>query len=133
MREYYSATSLNGMPGPTRMKCLLTLTAGALLALPALAESPADDCAKARDPARCEARQAALKTCSGMRRAEKEACLEANIPHVDCRQAKEPEKCAAARQARETCKNTNGSELKKCMRDEQQRKKPKARQSPPAS
>ena len=115
------------------MKRLLTLATGALFWLPACAQSAADDCARARDPVRCEARQAALKICADKRRAEKEACLEASMPSVDCSRAKNPGSCEAAQKAREVCKGKTGRDLKKCMRDEQPRKKPKARQSPPAA
>ena len=115
------------------MKRLLMLAAGALLWQPASAQSAADDCARARDPVRCEARQTALKTCSEKRGAERRACLEESMPPPDCSKAKNPQDCEAAQKAREICKGKTGRELKKCMRDEQPRTKPKARPSPPAS
>jgi len=59
------------------MKQLLMLAVAALPWLPAFAQSAADDCARARDPVRCEARQAALKICADKRGAEKSACLAA--------------------------------------------------------
>jgi hypothetical protein len=55
------------------------------------------------------------------------------MPPVDCSQAQNPQKCEAAQKAKETCKGKSGKELKKCMHDEQPRKKPKAKQSPPAA
>ena len=116
------------------MKRLLTLAAGvllALLALPALAESAADDCAKARDPGRCEARQAALKSCGQKRGAEKRACLDASMPPVDCRKAQDPQRCEAAQKAKDFCKGKTGTALKKCLREEQPKKKRK--KSPPAT
>ena len=109
-----------------RVKQLLIL-ATVIHWLPALAQSTADDCARARDPARCEARQAALKTCSELRRAEKEACFEANMPPVDCSQSENPAKCEATQKARDACKGKSGNALKKCMRDEQAQKKKKPR------
>lgn len=109
------------------MKTLLTLAAGALLALPAFAQSAADYCAKARDPVRCEARQAALKSCAEKRGAERRACLDASIPPVDCSKAQHPQACEAAQKAKEVCKGKTGKELKKCLRDEQPRKKHKKR------
>ena len=133
MPEYYAATCFTGSPRIIDMKRLLTLATGTLFWLPACAQSAADDCARARDPVRCEARQAALKICADKRRAEKEACLEASMPSVDCSRAKNPGSCEAAQKAREVCKGKTGRDLKKCMRDEQPRKKPKARQSPPAA
>ena len=105
------------------MNKLLILAAGALLSLPACAQSAADYCAKARDPVRCEARQAALKTCSEKRGAEKRACLEASIPPVDCSKSKDPQRCEAAQKAKEVCQGKTGKDLKKCLRDEQPRKK----------
>ena len=106
------------------MKRLLLPAAGALFWLPAFAQSPVDGCARARDPLRCEARQAALKACSGKRGAEKQTCLDAGMPPVDCSKASNPPKCIAAQKARDACKAKAGKELKKCMHDEQQRKKP---------
>jgi hypothetical protein len=112
---------------------LLALAAIALLALPAFAQSAIDYCAKARDPVRCEARQAALKSCGEKRGAEKRACLDASIPPVDCSQAQNPQRCEAAQKAKEVCKGKTGKELKKCLRDEQPRKKKKARKPKPAA
>jgi len=133
MREYYSADFFEGLARRNRMKQLLMLAVAALPWLPAFAQSAADDCARARDPGRCEARQAALKICADKRGAEKSACLEANMPPVDCSQAQHPQKCEAAQRAREICKGKTGKELNKCMRDEQPRKKPKPKPRPPAT
>jgi len=107
------------------MKRLLALAAGALLSLPASAQSAADDCAKARDPGRCEARQAALKACGEKRSAEKRACLEASMPPVDCSKAQDPRRCEAAQKAKDFCKGKTGTALKKCLRDEQPKKRKK--------
>ena len=113
------------------MKRLLTLAASALFALPALAQSAADGCARARDPMRCEARQAALKNCAKLRGAEKRICLEAGIPPADCSKASNPQKCEVAQKARDICRDKTGKELKKCLRDEQPRKKKAAKKRPP--
>lgn len=114
------------------MKRLLSLAAGALLALPVFAQSAADECARARDPVRCEARQAALKTCAAKRRAEKQICIEAHMPPVDCGKAQNPRRCEAVQKAREICQGKTGKALKQCLRDEQPRKK-KAKKSPSAA
>jgi hypothetical protein len=103
--------------------------AGALLTLPALAQSDADYCARARDPVRCEARQTALKNCAEKRGVERQACLEASIPPVDCSKAQNPQACEAAQKAKEVCQGKTGKKLTKCMRDEQPRKKSKKRHS----
>lgn len=116
------------------MNKLLVLTASALLSLPAFAQSAADYCAKARDPARCEARQAALKACGEKRGIERRACLDASMPPVDCGKAQNPQRCEAAQKAKEVCKGKTGKELKQCLRDEQPRKKKKkARKPQPAT
>ena len=111
------------------MKILLTLAAGTLLSLPAAAQSAVDFCARARDPARCEARQAALKNCGEKHGAARRACLEASIPPVDCSRAQNPQACEAAQKAKEVCRGKTGKDLKKCLRDEQPRKKRKKRRS----
>ena len=119
--------ALSALSATAGTKRLLTLAAGLLLTLPAIAQSAADYCAKARDPARCEARQAALKNCAEKRSAEKRACLEASIPPVDCSKAQNPQGCEAAQKAKEICRGKTGKELKKCLREEQPQKKKKAR------
>jgi hypothetical protein len=78
------------------MQRLLMLLTGALLALPVSSQPSVDTCAKARDPVRCEARQAALKNCADKRGKEKQVCLEASIPPVDCSRTQNPQSCEAA-------------------------------------
>jgi hypothetical protein len=107
------------------VKILFALAAGALLALPAAAEAAADDCARARDPDRCVARQAALKACGEKRGIEKRACLDASMPPVDCSKAQNPQKCETAQKAKEICKGKTDKALKKCLREEQPKKKTK--------
>lgn len=125
--------ALSALSAAAGTKRLLALTVGALLSLPASAQSAADYCARARDPVRCEARQAALKNCADKRSAEKRACLEASIPPVDCSKAQNPQACEAAQKAKEICQGKTGKELKKCLRDEQpaKKKRSKKRQSNP--
>jgi hypothetical protein len=110
---------------------LLAMVAGALLAAPALAQPIADPCAMARDPVRCEARQAALKNCAGKRGKEKQVCIEASIPPVDCSKTQNPARCEAAQRAEAACEGKTGKELKNCLRDEQPRKKQSARKPRP--
>lgn len=104
------------------MHGLLSL-AGALLALPALAQSlvrsAVEPCAMARDSVRCEARLAALKVCAAKRSAEKQACLAARMPPPDCRRTQDPPRCEAEQRAAEICRGKAGRELKQCLRDEQ--------------
>lgn len=114
------------------MKILFALAVGILLALPAQAENAIDDCARARDPERCAARQAALKACGEKRGAEKRACLEASMPPVDCSKSSDPRKCEAAQKAKDVCKGKTDKALKKCLRDEKPKKRTKNRKSGPA-
>lgn len=107
------------------MKILFALAATALLAMPARAETAIDDCARARDPDRCAARQAALKACSEKRGVERRACLDASMPPVDCSKSSDPQKCEAAQKAKEVCKGKTDKALKKCLREEQPKKKTK--------
>lgn len=99
------------------MPLRLTLAAGALLALSAPAESAADPCAAARDPVRCEARQAALKTCAAKRGTERVKCIEAGMPPPDCRRTQDPPRCAAQQRANEICRGKTGRALKQCLHD----------------
>jgi hypothetical protein len=114
------------------MKILSALAVGLLLALPAHAENAIDDCARARDPERCAARQAALKACSEKRGLERRACLDASMPPVDCSKSSTPQKCEAAQKAKEVCKGKTDKALKKCLRDEKPKKPKKGKKSRPA-
>lgn len=111
------------------MKGLLALATGALLALPAFAQPAAGDCARARDPARCEARQAALKACGEKRGIERRACLEASMPPADCSKSRDSARCEAIQKAKALCQGKTGTAFKKCLRDEQPTKQRKPRRS----
>ena len=93
---------------------VLALVAGAL---PAPALSATTPCAVARDPVRCEAREAALKACAATRGADKQGCIQANMPPVDCRQTRYPSRCEAEQNAWEICRGKAGTELRKCLRE----------------
>jgi hypothetical protein len=114
---------LSALSAAAGTKRLLVVATSALFALPALAQSDIDYCAKARDPVRCEARQAALKNCAEKRGRERRACLDSSIPPVDCSKAQNPQHCEAAQKAKEICKGKSGKTLRKCLRDEQPKKK----------
>lgn len=104
----------------SRWRLLIT---GLFLSLPAMAQpevqpatqSAPEECAQARDPVRCAARQAALITCAEKRGAEKQACLQENLPPVDCSQADNPEECAAIEQLKEKCADKKGTALTACL------------------
>ncbi len=114
------------------MKILFALAAAAMLAMSARAETASDDCARARDPERCAARQAALKACSEKRGLERRACLDASMPPVDCSKASNPQKCEAAQKAKEICKGKTDRALKKCLRDEKPKTPAKNRENNPS-
>ncbi|MBI5898455.1 MAG: hypothetical protein HZB40_04455 [Rhodocyclales bacterium] len=113
------------------MKLRVMLIVVALLPSAASARTAAGDCANARDPGRCEAQRAALKTCADKRGAEKRACLDAALPPVDCAKAANPQRCEATQKAREVCRGKSGKALKACLRDEAP-KKPRHKRKPPA-
>jgi len=109
------------------MKQLAVLISGVVLALPALAQTAAAECAQARDPVRCEARQAALAACAEKHGAAKHACLETSMPPLDCSKAVDPQHCAAIERAKEICKGKNGKELKACLKSGNPKKAVKAK------
>lgn len=109
------------------MKQLAVLISGVVLALPALAQTAAAECAQARDPVRCEARQAALAACADKHGADKRACLETNMPPLDCSKAVNPQHCAAIERAKEICKGKNGKALKTCLKSENPKKAAKGK------
>ena len=104
------------------MKAIILLAALTLSGGAYAAEVIIKDCAVARDPARCEARQSALKACADKRGAAKNACLEAKMPPVDCSQASNPAKCEAAEKAKEICRGKTGKDLKQCLKGEAPKK-----------
>jgi hypothetical protein len=90
------------------MKMTFPLLAGGLLAafLATAAQAQmtgpqAVDCAKARNPERCEARQ----------------CIKGNMPPPDCAKASNPARCAAMQAAQEACRGKVGPAHRQCLRD----------------
>jgi hypothetical protein len=89
-----------------------------------MAESLTADCALARDPARCELRQMAIKDCADTRgSAPKQACIEARMPPVDCATASDPQRCEAIARAKEVCRDKTGKAQKACLKGEGPKKK----------
>ncbi len=74
------------------------------------------DCSIARDPARCEAHQAALSACAEQRGKKKMACINEQLPPVDCTQSNNPARCTAIQRAKETCRGQSGKTLKACLK-----------------
>ena len=99
------------------MKRFAFLLITAMLAVPAAAQNnpPAVDCAKARDPARCEARQQAQVACKEKRAAEKPQCIHDKLPPPDCSKAEDRQRCEARQQARTECQGKSGKDLRACL------------------
>ena len=103
---------------------LIPLFAAALISFPTAAQPAFQtqrDCAKARDPGRCEARQTAKEACKEMRGAAKIQCMEDKMPPPDCSKARNAKNCAAAVAAREACKERSGSRQRQCLREQMKR------------
>ena len=83
------------------------------------------DCSRARDPARCEAHQAALAACSHERGKRKTACFTEHMPPVDCSKAANPSRCEAIERAKQTCAGKGGKVEKACLKGEKQKNKAK--------
>lgn len=105
-------------PFRAALRAALLLAAGLFAHGQSLAqETGAADCGLARDPARCEAHQAALAACADQRGKAKTACLAEHMPPVDCGKASNPANCAAAERAKQACGGKQGKALKACLRD----------------
>jgi hypothetical protein len=107
-------------------KALLTLAAllAGVLAQSAIAQTgaayggaPSRECAKARDPQRCEALQQAKETCKDKSTAEKRDCMQSAMPPADCSKSRHPQRCEAHQKAKEICKDRTGADRRQCMRD----------------
>lgn len=108
---------------PTILTLLLVLLIAPLLHAE---ESASADCARARDPARCEARQAALVACAEKRGAAKQTCFESYMPPVDCSRDEDPAHCEAIEHAKTVCKGKLGKALKSCMKGHTSRRSAKS-------
>jgi hypothetical protein len=115
----------------TRLAAVLPacLIAG-LLSIPFQAqatEKTAIDCGKAKDPQRCQAREAAQAACQGKRGAARRQCVEDNMPPPDCSKAPSPARCSAMLAAREACKDKVGPAHRQCMREQARATAPAAK------
>jgi len=99
---------------------ILYAIAAALFASTALAQ-PAmpqpTDCAKARNPERCEARQKARAACPDKRGADRRQCVKEHMPPPDCSKAPNPARCAAMQAAQEACRGKSGADYRQCVRN----------------
>jgi len=114
------------------MKILATtiigLLAAAFHATSALAQTPPEasitDCAKSRNPERCEARQKARAACNDKRGAERRRCVKEQMPAPDCSKAANPSRCTAMQAAQEACKDKPGPARRQCLHDAATASKP---------
>ncbi|MDK9725081.1 MAG: hypothetical protein OEL88_09310 [Sterolibacteriaceae bacterium MAG5] len=77
----------------------------------------AGECAKARDPERCEALQKAKEVCKDKRAAEKKQCMQDAMPPMDCSKARNPLRCEDHQKAKEICKGKTGRDHRQCMKE----------------
>lgn len=115
---------------------ILLLLLGGLIAAPlpttALAQTTggapkAIDCGKARDPQRCQAREAARAACQDKRGAARRQCIEDAMPPPDCSKSPNPARCSAMLAAREACKDKAGPAHRQCMREQARATAPAAK------
>lgn len=83
----------------------------------AQSDPEAGACARARDPVRCEMRDAALKTCADLRGMDKRLCFETHMAPIECTTAQDPARCERIQQAKATCSDQLGAELRRCLRE----------------
>ena len=88
------------------------------------------DCSKAKDPKRCEEREAnakaARKACESKKGAQHEACMRTAM----CAKASDPKQCEAKvkekqakrDQALEACKDKRGDDYRACLHDQRGKK-----------
>lgn len=102
----------NAQPAPGMQGGMGGMTGMGPAAKPASA-----DCAKARDPQRCEALQKAKETCKDKTGADKRKCMTEAMPPMDCSKARSPARCEAHQKAKTACKDKAGRDHRQCIRD----------------
>ena len=91
---------------------------GGMTGMGPAAQPAAADCAKARDPQRCEALQKAKETCKDKAGADKRKCMTEAMPPMDCAKARNPARCEAHQKAKEACKDKAGRDHRQCIREQ---------------
>jgi hypothetical protein len=74
------------------------------------------DCAKAGNPAQCEARKKVYQECKGQAGPAFRQCVQQKMPPAECSTAADPKRCEQVQKAREACKDKPGSEYMACLR-----------------
>ena len=75
------------------------------------------DCSIARDPRRCEAKQAAQEACKELQGQARSACVSAALPPPDCRRAPNTVECQARQSTAAACKDKHGKAHRKCLKE----------------
>lgn len=84
--------------------------------LPGMASSTSADCALAKDPQRCAARNKARDDCKGLRGGKRRQCLAEHPSPIDCSKSDKPRHCQAQQAAIEACRNKAGAQHRECLR-----------------
>ncbi|WP_170228106.1 hypothetical protein [Denitratisoma oestradiolicum] len=90
-------------------------------------KTPTPDCAQARDPARCEARQKARAACIQHLGENLRQCIQDHMPPPDCAKSRRRERCEALVKAQAACRDAAYTERPRCLRQQllgQRRKSP---------
>lgn len=82
------------------------------------------DCAKSRNPQRCEARKKASELCQDKSGAERRRCHKEAMPPDNCAKARHPARCEAMHKAQAACQDKFGPALRQCIESELGTSKP---------
>jgi hypothetical protein len=107
---------MKAIPQPRPLQLLAALSTFLALAAPTMTAAAMNkaDCAKAREPARCEAAQAAREACRDLHGSAFRQCTEDLRLHLECAAAAEPRRCESRQKQRAACKSKRGRAGKEC-------------------
>lgn len=109
----------NAQPGPGMQGGMGGMTGmGGMGGMSSAAKPAAGECAKARDPQRCEALQKAKDMCKDKAGPDKRKCMTEAMPPMDCSKARNPARCEAHQKAKEACKDKAGRDHRQCIREQ---------------
>ena len=74
------------------------------------------DCSVARDPRRCEAKQAVSEACHDLQGQARSACMREALPPPDCSRLPNTAECQSGLAAAEACKDKRGRVNRRCLR-----------------
>lgn len=90
---------------------------GGMTGMGPAARPASSECARARDPQRCEALQKAKDICKNKSGADKRKCMTEAMPPMDCSKARSPARCEAHQKAKEACRDKAGRDHRQCIRE----------------